>query len=35
MERLYNYTHLWTDDMLYEYFGLTDEEIKIIENEVE
>lgn len=25
------YTHPWTDEMLYEYFGLTDEEIKEIE----
>jgi hypothetical protein len=28
------YTHPWTDDMLYKYFGLTDDEIKIIENEI-
>ena len=27
-----DYTHPWTDEMLYEYFGLTDEEIKEIEN---
>ena len=25
------YTHPWTDEMLYEYFGLTDDEIKEIE----
>src|SRR5574344_1307596 len=29
-----DYTHPWTDEMLYEYFGLTDEEIKIIEKEI-
>jgi hypothetical protein len=29
-----DYTHPWTDDMLYKYFGLTDGEIKTIENEV-
>ena len=28
-----DYTHPWTDDMLYKYFGLTDDEIKTIENE--
>lgn len=27
------YTHPWTNEMLYEYFGLTEEEIKIIEQE--
>lgn len=27
-----DYTHPWTDDMLYKYFGLTDDEIKTIEN---
>jgi hypothetical protein len=27
------YSHPWTDDMLYKYFGLTDGEIKTIENE--
>ena len=26
-----DYTHPWTDEMLYEYFGLTDDEIKEIE----
>ena len=30
---LYDYTHPWTDEMLYEYFNLTPEEIKEIENE--
>ena len=29
-----DYTHPWTDEMLYEYFGLTDDEISIIENEI-
>jgi hypothetical protein len=29
-----NYKHPWTDDMLYKYFGLTDDEIKIIEDEM-
>ena len=28
------YTHPWTDEMLYEYFGLNEEEISIIENEM-
>ena len=28
---LFDYTHPWTDEMLYEYFGLTDDEIKEIE----
>lgn len=28
------YTHPWTDQMLYDYFGLTAEEIKIIEGEI-
>jgi hypothetical protein len=28
------YTHPWTDDMLYKYFGLTDDEIDIIEKEI-
>jgi len=38
MERLPylgDYTHPWTNDMLYKYFGLTDDEVKTIENEVE
>ena len=26
-----NYTHPWTDEMLYSFFGLTEEEIKEIE----
>ena len=26
-----DYTHSWTDEMLYEYFGLTDSEIQEIE----
>ena len=25
------YTHPWTDEMLYEYFGLNEDEIKEIE----
>ena len=29
-----DYTHPWTDEMLYEYFNLTPEEIAIIENEI-
>jgi len=29
-----DYTHPWTDEMLYEYFNLTPEEIKEIENEL-
>ena len=29
---LSDYTHPWTDEMRYEYFGLTEEEIKEIEN---
>ena len=29
-----DYTHPWTDEMLYEYFGLTEEEIKEIEQEI-
>lgn len=29
-----DYTHHWTDEMLYEYFGLTDDEIKEIEQEI-
>lgn len=28
------YTHPWTDEMLYKYFDLTQEEINIIENEI-
>ena len=30
-----DFSHPWTDQMLYDYFGLTDDEIKTIENEVE
>ena len=26
-----DYTHPWTDEMLYEYFGLNEDEIKEIE----
>ena len=26
-----DYSHPWTDEMLYEYFGLTEEEIREIE----
>ena len=29
-----DYTHPWTDEMLYEYFGLTEDEIKEIEQEI-
>ena len=29
-----DYTHPWTDEMLYEYFGLTEDEIKEIEKEI-
>ena len=29
-----DYTHPWTDEMLYEYFGLNEEEIDIIEKDV-
>ena len=29
-----DYTHSWTDEMLYEYFGLTDSEIQEIEQVV-
>ena len=29
-----DYTHPWTDDDLYQYFELTDDEIKIIEDEI-
>ena len=29
-----DYTHPWTDQMLYDYFGLTDDEIKTIEKEI-
>ena len=29
-----DYTHPWTDEMLYEYFGLNEEEIKEIEQEI-
>lgn len=28
------YTHPWTDEMLYEYFDLTEDEIKEIEQEI-
>ena len=28
------YTHPWTDEMLYEYFGLTEDEIKEIEQDI-
>ena len=31
---LCDYTHPWTDDDLYQYFELTDDEIKIIEDEI-
>ena len=31
---LEDYTHKWDDDQLYQYFGLTEEEIAIIEQEV-
>ena len=29
-----DYTHPWTDDDLYKYFELTDDEIAIIEDEI-
>ena len=29
-----DYTHPWTDDDLYKYFNLSDDEIKIIESEI-
>lgn len=29
------YEHEWTDEMLYEYFDLTEEEIKVIEEEID
>ena len=29
-----DYSHPWTDEMLYEYFGLTPEQVSIIENEI-
>ena len=29
-----DYTHTWTDDDLYKYFNLSDDEIKIIEDEI-
>lgn len=29
-----DYTHEWTDEMLYNYFDLTEDEIKIIEKEI-
>ena len=29
-----DYTHEWTDEMLYEYFNLTPEEIAAIESEI-
>ena len=28
------YTHPWTDEMLYEYFGLTTEQVNVIEDEI-
>ena len=28
------YTHPWTDEMLYEYFGLTEDEVNVIEQEI-
>ena len=31
---LLDYTHPWTDDDLYKYFNLSDDEIKIIEDEI-
>lgn len=30
-----DYTHPWTDEMLYSFFGLTEEEIKVIEETME
>ena len=29
-----DYTHPWTDEMLYEYFDLTEDEIKEIEQDI-
>ena len=29
-----DYSHPWTDEMLYEYFGLTPEQVSIIEKEI-
>ena len=29
-----DYTHPWTDNDLYKYFNLSDDEIKIIEDEI-
>ena len=29
-----DYTHPWTDEDLYKYFELTDDEIRIIESEI-
>lgn len=31
---LNDYTHPWTDEMLYKYFDLTQEEIDLIEKEM-
>jgi len=31
---LLDFTHHWTDEMLYKYFELTPEEIETIENEM-
>ena len=29
-----DYTHTWTDEDLYKYFNLSDDEIRIIESEI-
>lgn len=29
-----DYTHPWTDEMLYKYFNLSEDEIRIIESEI-
>ena len=31
---LNEYTHPWSDEMLYKYFNLTEDEIRIIEDEI-
>lgn len=31
---MHDYTHQWTDDDLYKYFNLSEDEIRIIESEI-
>ena len=31
---MHDYTHPWTDEDLYKYFNLSEDEIKIIEDEI-